>query len=66
METWKTKLDMVRCEICGKPYVPVKQFEIIQAKLGKQMPLEKICPMCLRLRTVERLGVAGANKISVL
>ena len=62
METWKTKLDMVLCEICGEPYVPVKQFEIIQAKLGKQMPLEKICPLCRRSQTVERLEAATAGK----
>lgn len=62
METWKTKLDMVICEVCGKPYIPVKEFEHIQAKLGEQMPLEKICSVCLRSRTVARLESAAANK----
>lgn len=62
MQTWKTELDMVRCEGCGKPYIPVKEFEHIQAKLGKQMPLEKVCPVCLRSRTVTRLESAATNK----
>lgn len=62
METWETKLDMVMCEVCGKPYMPVKEFEHIQAKLGEQMPLEKICSVCLRSRTVARLESAAANK----
>ena len=31
METWKTELDMVRCEVCNRAYMPVKQFEYIQS-----------------------------------
>ena len=62
METWGTKLDMVICEACGRPYMPVKEFEYIQAKLGEQMTLEKVCPLCLRSQTAARLESAATNK----
>jgi NADH dehydrogenase/NADH:ubiquinone oxidoreductase subunit G len=62
LETWKTELDMVRCEVCGEPYMAVKEFKYIQARLGEQMPLEKICPLCRRLQTVARLEAAEADK----
>jgi len=65
LETWRTKLDMVLCEVCGRAYMPVKQFEYIQAKLGQQMPLEKICPLCQRAQTAGRLEAATANKEKV-
>jgi bidirectional [NiFe] hydrogenase diaphorase subunit len=61
LETWKTKLDMVRCEVCGKAYVPAKQFEYIQARLAGRMSMEKVCPQCLRTQTVARLKDATAK-----
>jgi len=60
LETWKTKLDMVLCEVCGRAYIPVKEFEYIQAKLGEQMPLKKVCPVCLRAETAARLKSAAS------
>lgn len=65
LETWKTELDMVRCEVCGKAYMPVKEFEYIQAKLGEQGPLEKVCSVCRRSQTGVRLEAATANKEKV-
>ena len=62
LETWNTKLDMVRCEICSNAYIPVKEFEYIQARLGEQMVLEKICSVCRRTKTASRLEAATANK----
>jgi NADH dehydrogenase/NADH:ubiquinone oxidoreductase subunit G len=62
LETWKTKLDMVRCEVCGRAYMPVKEFEYIQAKLGEQAFLEKVCPICRKLQTVARLEGIMTNK----
>ena len=62
LETWKTELDMVRCEVCGESYMPVKEFKHIQARLDEQMTLEKICPLCRRLQTVARLKAAEADK----
>lgn len=62
METWKTELDMVLCEVCNTAYMPVKEFEYIQAKLGKQMPLQKVCPRCQRSQTVARLEAATVHK----
>jgi len=58
METWKTELEMIECEICGKGYMPVKEFEYIQARLGEQMPLEKVCPLCRRRQRAEKLNAA--------
>lgn len=61
METWKTELDMVRCQVCGRAYIPVKEFEHIQAKLGEQIPLDKVCPVCRRSQTVMRLEAASTS-----
>jgi len=62
METWKTDLYMILCEVCGRPYMPVKQFEYVQGKLGGQIFLEKVCPACLRLQAAERLKAATVDK----
>jgi NADH dehydrogenase/NADH:ubiquinone oxidoreductase subunit G len=62
IETWKTKLEMVRCEVCGRAYMPVKELEYLQAKLGEQTFLEKVCPMCRKSQTVARLEDVTANK----
>jgi len=58
LETWQTKLDMVRCEVCDRPYIPAKEFEHIQSKLGEQVMLEKVCPICRRTQTVSKLKTA--------
>ena len=62
METWKTNLDMVPCEVCGRAYMPVKEFDFIQGKLGEQMPLEKVCPICRRSQSASRLEAASVCK----
>lgn len=66
LETWKTKLDMASCEVCGRPYMPVKEFDYIQAKLGEKMSLKKVCPVCLRSETVSRLKSAAACSVESL
>jgi len=62
LETWKTKLELLKCECCGKAYMPLKEFEYIQAKLGKKTQLEKICPHCQKGHTVMQLATALAGK----
>jgi bidirectional [NiFe] hydrogenase diaphorase subunit len=63
LETWQTALEMIRCDVCGQGYTPVRQFEYIQAKLGRAVRLEKICPRCQRRNTAGRLeAVAGCSK----
>jgi NADH dehydrogenase/NADH:ubiquinone oxidoreductase subunit G len=62
METWKTELEMVRCEGCQKPYIPVRQFEEIQAKLSPQIPLAKLCSNCLRSQTGIKLQTVATEK----
>ena len=60
LETWKTKLDMVKCEACGRAYMPIKEFEHIQARFGERTPLKKVCPVCQRSETAARLKSAAA------
>ncbi len=61
MQTWKTELDMLACESCGKSYIPAREFEHIQAKLGLQLTMEKICPICRRSQTAARLESASVG-----
>ena len=62
LKTWNTRLDMVMCEICGRGYMPVREFECIQAKLGKQIELQKVCSVCRRTQAVGRLKAATDGK----
>ena len=62
MKTWRTELEMVACESCSQPYLPAREYEHIQAKIGGQFTLEKICPPCLRSRTVSRLGAVAGKR----
>lgn len=60
METWQTDLVMIECQMCRRPYMPAKQYEHIQGRLGEGMILAKLCPACLRSKTVSKLTtVAG-------
>lgn len=61
MKTWRTKIDMIPCEICGKPYIPGKQFESIQARLGQEAAPAKVCPACRRAETAARFKVATSG-----
>jgi len=57
LETWRTELEMVRCDLCGRGYMPVRQFRHLQAKLGT-LPLERVCPGCQRRRAAQRWEAA--------
>lgn len=57
LETWKTKLDMVQCETCSQPFMPVKQIEHIKSKLPDDSPLNITCTKCRRAKTAESLGI---------
>jgi len=61
MQTWRTEFEMVECQGCNEPYIPVKTFEDIQAKLGDKLELEKVCPKCMRMRTVSKLAKASVS-----
>ena len=58
IQTWHTELKMMKCTLCNTPYMPAKEFEYIQNRLGQKTPLEKICPKCHRSQTVARLKEA--------
>ncbi len=60
LETWQTRLEMIPCAACGHGYLPVREYEYIQARLG-HVPLEQICPRCRRRATAERLEVVAAG-----
>ncbi len=62
METWKTELAMIKCEVCGKAYLPQKEFECIQEKLGENFSLQKICSCCRKSQTVSHLAMATTCK----
>lgn len=63
MKLWKTDLEMLECEMCQRPYMPAKQYEHIQGRLGEGMTLEKLCPSCLKSKTVAKLA-AVANTMA--
>lgn len=58
LETWQTQLEMIRCDTCGQPYLPAREFESLQTRMGKAVPVERVCPRCQRRCTVERLRTA--------
>ena len=58
-EAWNTELEMLNCKTCSKPYMPVKEFEYIQSKLGNKTPLQKICPSCLKSETAYKLQASS-------
>lgn len=55
MKTWKTKLDMLQCEVCDQPFMPVKEFEHIRANLPDDIPLNIVCNKCHRSQTAAEL-----------
>ena len=55
MKTWKTKLEMVRCGVCDKPFMPIKQMEHIKANLPSDTQLNIACDKCRRLQTAAEL-----------
>ena len=66
LETWRTALEMIACEVCGRAFIPAKEFEHIQAKLGKAVLTERTCPKCQRRRTVVQLEAATACSRGVI
>ncbi|MCK5113162.1 MAG: (2Fe-2S)-binding protein [Phycisphaerae bacterium] len=55
----KTELKLADCEVCGKPFAPIRQLEHMQAKLrekfGDDFEAGCICPVCRREQTAARL-----------
>lgn len=57
LETWKTELDMVKCEICSHPFMPVKHFEHIQSQMPGEIQFNIVCEKCRRLQTAKELTI---------
>ncbi len=55
MVTWKTDLELVECEVCGKPFAPIKELDFVRNKFPEQLRPSNICPSCRRSQTVERI-----------
>jgi NADH dehydrogenase/NADH:ubiquinone oxidoreductase subunit G len=61
MVTWKTDVDLIRCESCGEPFAGEKMMELVRAKLPARVKLEKYCEKCRRTQTARRLSKASAR-----
>jgi NADH dehydrogenase/NADH:ubiquinone oxidoreductase subunit G len=59
METWKTELELSRCEACGRPFAPARQLDHLRQKLPEPLPLATLCQACRRAQTVGRLSEAA-------
>jgi len=62
METWKTQLELVACESCGRRFATLKHTRHVYDKLPRHVREaldEKICPRCRRSQTVERISKAS-------
>ncbi len=56
MKTWKTNVDLARCQTCGRPFAPLRQLEHIRPLLPQHVPLEQVCPLCRRSQTAQRVA----------
>ena len=55
MDTWRTKLPLETCKECGQPFVSERQLQQIRGKLPEHMPVEKVCAVCRRKQTVDKM-----------
>ena len=62
LETWKTELEMIKCDVCSKAYLPKKEFERIQENFGEEFSLQKVCSCCRKFQIVLDLTIATAGK----
>jgi len=56
MTTWKTDLELARCESCRRQFAPARQLEHIRPKLPEHVTLAALCPACRRAQSAARLG----------
>jgi predicted molibdopterin-dependent oxidoreductase YjgC len=60
MPTWKTDLELTRCEACGRPFAPTRQLAYLHAHLPEHMPLANVCDACRRSQTAATLIKAAS------
>jgi len=55
----KVDLELACCDVCEKPFAPVKQLEHVETKLAekfsKKFVLGRVCPACRRKETAAKL-----------
>jgi len=56
MSTWKTKLEMARCEQCGCALMPVRELEFIRTRIPEHLRPEQLCHNCRRKKTARLLS----------
>lgn len=54
LETWKTELELARCEKCGRAYLPRRMIERIERECGETCGEIRLCPKCRSGSTVEK------------
>lgn len=59
--TLKTSLKLACCELCGKPFAPVRQLEHLRKTLPEHMVVEQVCPACRRSKTAGLLADISAH-----
>jgi len=60
LQQGKTGPAMTECSVCGRPFAPTRQLELLRAKLPEHVTLPNECPPCRRSQTVARLSKASA------
>ena len=60
--TWKTNLELLPCEVCGRPFAPGQTARPHPRKLPAQIPLYAVCAVCRRSRTVSTLAEIAARR----
>ncbi len=58
--TWNTELELAECSSCGKPFMPVKHWEFVRAKLPEHLQGEPVCHACRRSHTARNLQEVSA------
>lgn len=55
---WKTKLEMKKCDVCGKPFIPIKEYKFLRDELIKidfPITLLSICFDCRKKQSADKL-----------
>jgi len=62
METFSTELELLPCEVCGKPSVPAKLLQYLRAKVPEHVPVRAVCPSCRRSEAASGLSVPSGTR----
>jgi len=57
IDPFSTELELLPCEVCGKPAVPAKLLPYLRAKVPDHVPVRALCPACRRAEAAAGLSV---------